>query len=416
MRHMTQIAPLDAGRRSRPAQPRRHGRRAIILAGLSVLALLLAACGTTSSAGSGGSSDASTGSGTLSSLPSGVADAIKADLAKYSAGVNQDPTVKPVTGAGELKGKTVWYVPIGASVPILAAFGTGLQQALSQLDIKMHTCDGKLLPTDMAACLNEAVTQGADAVVTGYIDYKLIPNAFNNLVAHNIPVLVAGASNDSGKPQTAKMAFYDTTSDVNLTLKLEMESVIANSGGKAKILFVGVLDSPQLVQGSGYARQFVKENCPGCSFTEIDYDTAAITQVPSKVSAALIANPGTTYVVDESDAAGPGTLQGLEAAGYAHKVKMAGTNADLDGLQRIKAGSVQFADVGASPIYFGWLFADGIVTMLTGALPVAYLDEVRVFTKDNVADLELTPAAYATNSWYGSNDFESGFRTAWGLP
>jgi hypothetical protein len=76
---------------------------------------------------------------------------------------------------------------------------------------------------------------------------------------------------------------------------------------------------------------------------------------------------------------------------------------------------VQFIDVGFSPIYEGWQFTDGILRMMTGGLPDSSgLGVIRVFTKDNVGNLQLTPAAYATNAWYGSNAYEQTFLTAWG--
>ncbi|MDT4910521.1 MAG: hypothetical protein QOI69_3762, partial [Pseudonocardiales bacterium] len=47
-------------------------------------------------------------------------------------------------------------------------------------------------------------------------------------------------------------------------------------------------------------------------------------------------------------------------------------------------------------------------------LPVNGLGIVRVFNKSNVGALTLTPDVYASNAWYGSDDFEQAFLTAWG--
>ena len=133
------------------------------------------------------------------------------------------------------------------------------------------------------------------------------------------------------------------------------------------------------------------------------------------MSSALIAHPDTTYVMPSLDAGAPGAISGIQTAGYSNKVKLGSTNGALDSLQRVKAGQVQFVDVGFSPIYAGWQFADGMLRMLKGGLPdTSNLGVVRVFTKDNVGDLTLTPTAYATNDWYGPDTYAQTFLSAWG--
>jgi ribose transport system substrate-binding protein len=364
----------------------------------------------TSSAQASGSTQA-----TNSGSGSGVS-AASAQLAQYTNALNTYVAQQPVSGVSGLKGKTVWYIPIGASVPILAAFGAGIQAALAKVGITVHTCDGKFLPTFAAACVSQAETDGADGVVTGYIDYASMPTAFNSLVAHHIPVLVAGEAADGGKTaSTPQLAFDSTISTLDLLQELVMDAVIADSNGKANILYLGVTDSPTTLDGANYGKAYLTAHCSGCTLTEITYNTASINKVPSQVSAALISHPDTTYVVDELDAAGQYSMQGIQNAGYTNKVKLAATNGALDSLQRVNSGTVQFVDVGTSPIYAGWGFASGIIQMMLGHIPAFTVGVVRVFNKSTVQGLTLTPAAYTTNAWYGSNAYEQTFLTAWGV-
>jgi hypothetical protein len=120
-------------------------------------------------------------------------------------------------------------------------------------------------------------------------------------------------------------------------------------------------------------------------------------------------------VVDELDAAAQYSVQGIQSAGYANKVKLAATNGALDSVQRIKSGTLQFVDIGTSPIYEGWQFAGGILAMMQGQTPTFTPGVVRVFNTDTVKGLTLTPAAYTTNAWYGSDAYEQTFLTAWGV-
>lgn len=389
-----------------------HSRRVTsTLTALAVvgLAAVLSACG--SSADNTSNSGAS---GAGSSKTSATVASARAALAKYSQETTSFPAVTPIDGLTKLKGKTVWYVPIGASVPILSAYGTGLKSALNHLGIDVHVCDGKFLPTSIAACMSEAASQRADAVVTGYIHYKMVPTSFQKLRAQDIPVLVAGDIPDGSVKQSPKLAFYNTTPTVELMQKLNLDAVIADSGGKAKILYVGVTDSPQTKAGASYAKSYVPKACPDCTFTQIEYNTASLTKVPSQVGAGLIANPGTTYVVCQLDPCAPGALQGIRTAGKTKTVKLASTAGNLDALQRVKSKDVQFVDVGSSPSHAGWLFADAMLRMLAGKLPEPKLGLARVFTPGNVAGLKLTPAEYATNNWYGPSSYEQSFLKAWG--
>lgn len=403
-------------------------RRRVALACLAAAALALTAC---SSSGNKGASGSTAGGGSTSSTAApdtGAASGgssgssgdpiatAKADLAKYSQMVSTYPEIKTLSGGvSKLKGKTVWYIPIGSAVPILNAFGLGIQQAVEKIGLKFHVCDGKFLPTTIASCLDQAATQGADAVITGYIDYQLVPTSFDKLVSKNIPVLIAGEQPSGGKTNSSKLAFYDTSSSIDLLQKLSADAVIADSNGKAKVLFIGVTDSPQTQGAATYAKKYFADNCPGCTYTQIDYNTASLNKVPSQVSSALISHPDTDYVMPALDAGAPGAISGIQSAGFSNKVKLASTNGALDSLQRIKAGQVQFVDIGFSPIYTGWQFTDGLLRMLDGGVPdTSNPGVLRVFDKDTVAGLTLTPQAYATNDWYGPDTYEQTFLKAWG--
>lgn len=374
--------------------------------------MALSACGSDGNSSTTASSDA--GSASTSGASSEVTNA-RAEVAKFSGEVSSYPEVPPLKGAGDLRGKTVWYVPIGAGPASLNTFGTGIKQALREVGATLEVCDGKFLPTGIASCLNQAKSRGADAVVTGYVDYSLVPRAFDNLVSSGIPVLVAGSAPPKGKTSSPKLAWFDTTGTSRMKEKLMMDALIADSGGKAKVLYVGVTDSPQLIDEAGYAVSYLKAHCSGCSVHRVDVNTASLSKLASQVSSALISNSDTTYVVNEIDPYVEQTTAGIQSAGFTNKVKLTSTDGDLPGLQQIKSGSLHTVDVGFSTIYSGWQWGDAAMRMLRGDVPKSNLSVFRVFTKDNVGDLTLTPKAYETGEWFGPKDFRPTFRSAWGL-
>ena len=87
----------------------------------------------------------------------------------------------------------------------------------------------------------------------------------------------------------------------------------------------------------------------------------------------------------------------------------------LGPLQQIKSGGFVHADVGIDYAYQGWAIADEVFRMMLGQPPAVEKVPNRLFTKENVGSLKLTPAAEATGEWFGSTDFESIFTKLWGL-
>lgn len=391
----------------------RAARRTVVViavAGAVLAGLVVAGCGSSSASNTSSTSGTSTGSSSPGVAAAAAAvKAVTGQVASY-------PNVPKVTGnVASLKGKTVWYVPIGEAVPIVAAFGSSMQSALARAGIKTHICDGAFLPTTIASCLDQAVTQGASAVVTAYIDYKQVPTAINNVVSHNIPLLVAGESDDAPASEPKTLGFYDNTGVTDQLGRLAIDTAIADSDGKAQILFIGASDSPSLDAANAGDAAEAKAKCPSCAFHALTYYTASIQKVPSEISAALIRYPNTTYIVDQEDTSLADVVQGVQSAGFTNKVKITAVDGSLAPLQSIASGTLVTNDVGVSAYYVGWGFADGIIRLMLGEKPIAYGGGIRDFTKQNVAGLTLTPAAYATNAWYGPASFEQSYLAAWGV-
>lgn len=385
-----------------------NGKRGRMLLPACVLGALLVASGCQS-----GDSGQTGGSGSAGTKPS--AAGMAANLARNAEPITEYPAVPPLEGGvAALKGKSVWYVPIGSSIPIANAVGAAMDSALATAGVEVHVCDGRLLPDTISACMSQAIAQHADAVVTGFIDYSLVPTAFDGLVSNNIKVLVAGEAPSGGRTSSPQLAFYDATPSFEQAEHLALESVISGSAGKARILYVGITNSSLTRNVAKDAKDYLAGKCPDCTVNSVDYATAEIAKLPSRVSAALLQYPDTDHVVVELDSGANATIQGIQAAGFSDKVKLVSVSGNLDALQRVKAGA-QPIDVGLSPVHIGWSYADGALRMLAGKPVAAVATPPRVFTKDNVDTLTLTDEAYATNVWYGTDAYQDNFRRAWGL-
>lgn len=381
---------------------------------LTFAALALAGCGSSSDTSSSDTSSSSPGSSTsveALSLPE-----MQADLDKYSNLVTELPPVTPVPDAASLRGKTVWWVPLGP--PVDAGIGGTLKEAFGKLGVNVHTCDGKFLPTTVASCLEQAGNQNAAAVMTGYVDYKSIPTAFDSLVSKGIPVLLAGAINNSGKAQTAKFAFADTTDILKRLARTQLEVAITASKGKANLMWVAFDDSAQLSSITDYTESFVKKNCLKCSFNTIRTNSAGLPKLNSQTGAALAAHPDTDYVLVQVDPAATSVLQAIQTAGRQSELKVIGAGPTVDTLLKLQSGNTPLiADSGVSNAYETWAFTQSLVQMMTGIVPPEQVQSIyRLFTPDNVKGLSATPTAYGTVDWFASSgDVASSFADAWGV-
>jgi ABC-type sugar transport system substrate-binding protein len=398
---------------------RRDRRRAgVVVAWL--LALVMTACGAGEADEAAEGSDSSLSgssvpSGSTGSSSAGV-DAAAALVEEYSAPLTDFPDVEPVEGAADLAGKSVWYVPIGMGPPAFQVYADSLTEALSHLDIDVHVCDGKFVPTAITACLEQAGSSGADAVVTGIVAYVLVSQAVDDLVKKGVKVMIGGDEAPEGVSNTDMLAFRGTLDSQLLQQELTASTMIVDSGGTANILYIGNSEIPSLQLSADHAVDFIGENCPACKVTRIEYTTTGLDKLPSAVSAALIKEPDTDYIFAELDTAVPAAIAGARSAGFEDKVKIGGVGGDLAVLQGIEGDGPVLATTGSLLSFASWLFADDVVRMLAGQVPVdeGFTVPSRLFTKANVSDLSLTPEGYASMEWYGSDAYKDKFLAAWG--
>jgi ribose transport system substrate-binding protein len=384
-----------------------RSRVAAVLAAVAAIALL-AACS------SGTDTTAATGDTGGTSSSDGVAYA-RAQLAKYSATRDTYGTPVALSTVPDLHGKTVWYVPIGTGVPVLTTIGTQMREALGKLGASVHVCDGKFQPTTIASCMNTAATQGASAVVTGFVDYSAAPSAFQNLVSKGIPVLVGGEPVSGGATPGENLGFFDPSGLTQQAFKLMSDAAIADSNGSANVLVVRLTDSSVTTKNNEVGIDELKKYCTKCKITTVDTLTASMNKLGSTIGAKLAANPDTNYLLLPQDAFLQAALPGIQSAGFTSKLKVIAPGGTAAGLQAVKAGQIAY-NIGQGAVYNGWGFADATVRLLAGAEIQPENDgAIRIFTKDNVSSLDLSGASYNSTAWYGGDQWQKDFLTAWGV-
>jgi len=378
----------------------------VVLCAASIAAtLLLAAC----SSGSGGGS-----SSTSTSTASGPLAAKVTELEK--AGGSYAAPSEPIAGLDQVKGKTVYYVPITQQSPQFGVTEAALKTAFGKVGVTLQACNGNGTPTGISACLSQATAAHAGAIITDAIAYVLAANAFDAAIAAGIPVLNTNQIPDSAHPVAAKLGYIYAPGDELMVAVADW--IINDSQGKAEVVINQSTDGPAPAAYIAAAKDEFAKQCPDCKVTINPISAANFALIPASTSSALLKNPNVKYVLAEFDQYLQPTLGGVQQAGRMAGVKGLTGGAQLAGLQMLKNKNFVYAAAGQASAYQGWVDADAVLRMMTGTggdrLP-EYTIPIRLFTRDNIGDIALTAEAEASGEWYGPTDYPGEFLKLWGL-
>ncbi|MCU1476306.1 MAG: ABC-type sugar transport system periplasmic component-like protein [Subtercola sp.] len=336
-------------------------------------------------------------------------------VAQYSAAPDTKPA-GPAFDASAAKGKTVWYIPLVATVAPIQAISKNLERALGVAGVQVQQCDGKGTAVGWNSCIQQAVAQKPDAIILESITPDLVSASVQQAKDAGIPVLIDTASDSTSpwQPAAAAQVSYDYT----LGSQLVADWIIADSAGKANVLVIDTddLSLKQAVTVDGYQAEFAA-HCAGCSVT-VDSVTSSAdwgTKVTPLVVAALTKDPTIDYVVAEYDPQVPGVTAALAQLDKKDSVKVAAFNASLEQMQDLDAKNYVSVEVGSDQNSLGWAEADQVLRVMTGQAPVQReATGTRVFTSDTISSVDLTTDSFYSGQWYG-NGFEADYRALWGL-
>jgi len=374
-----------------------RGSAALAVVGLSV-SLAVSACGSDTVPADNGGADSA-----------GVERA-KQQLAKYSQVIAPYIPAEKLSNPAALKGKKIMYIPAVASIPFFATSWKAVQAAFSAAGVDAEICDGKADPSVTSACLDQARNNGDAGIIMDALSPAIAQQSFDAVVKAGIPVVLGNIPAPDGSPATVVTVGPDTT----LAVELAADSIIAASNGKATVVAVKDTDSP--VTQSWYDNG-IKEfgtNCPGCKVKTVETKTADLQSLPSKVSAAILAQPGTNYLLPELSPVAPATIQGAKDAGQT-AMPAASTATTFSDLQQVANGQNLSTTVGWDVVLTSWYEADALNRLVLGQHvdTTKYVSAVRVFTKDNVTSLDITQNGWDTSNWFGGDAYQDAFRKLW---
>jgi ribose transport system substrate-binding protein len=384
-------------------------------AALTAAAVLAACSSSTSSSSSTAAAPASSSSSATaaasSSTSAGVAKAqqmvtqLEATTSSYPV-----PTAS-IPGVSALKGKTVYYIPLISFIPGFVVTAETMKVALAKVGMKLQVCNGQGQPSAVASCVQQATGAGAAGIITDAIPYGMAQNALDAAKAKGVPIIIAdqilpsGATNDDSVSYVAGVA--DQPSQIAWW-------IIANSGGKANAILAQEADSPSSIAYVQDSLAIYKANCPDCVVTVKNITATSNSQLASDTSSNLLSHPDATYYYTEFEDSLDPTVQGIQQSNKTG-VAVSTAGGTVDGLGRIKSGSVVKAVVTVDQAYAGWALTDEILRMAAKAPPVTETFPSRLFTADNIGSVEVTPAAQSSGAWFGDTSYQGAFEKLWGV-
>jgi ribose transport system substrate-binding protein len=320
----------------------------------------------------------------------------------------------PVDGVADLKGETVYFVPATYQIPLFQGIAGSLERALGSAGIELEVCDGKANPANMASCIQQGIDADAGAIITGSIPRELASVAFESAQKAGIPVV--NTMTAPAGPGDPRQVAYLTPDYIGLQA-MSANWVIADSDAKANVLYVQITDTPatNLWAEQGALATYEK-SCPDCNVTVIKANTGQFDKLPSLITSELSRNPDIDYVQTEVDFAVQPTVEGLQAAN-ATSVKIASMDGVLATMQMLKSGQFVNSEVGFNVDALAWYAADQALRMMAGQPSNTEVDfpYERMFTSENIDELNLSPEGEKSGEWYGSTDYQDGFLGLWGL-
>lgn len=383
-----------------------HLPRKAAVATAALSAVLIALTGCSSAQGGGAPADSSGGT-----TDAGAIAAAQEQVEKYSGIVDGFMPTDPLSDPSALSGKSVVYIPAVAQLPFFATSYEAVKAAFAEVGMKADICDGAANPATTSACLDQALNSGAAGVIMDAISPEIAQESFDKVVASGMPVVLGNIPTPAGSPDNVATVGPDTT----LAVSLAADAVIVDSEGAANVVTVRFIDSPVTEEwhDNGALPAFA-DSCPGCKVTTVDIKTPDMASLPAKIAAKLLADPSVDYLLPSLAPAVVSTTQGATDAGR-EGMPLASTATTVSDLQQIAAEGGLFASVGWDVVRTSWYEADVVMRKILGQDVDAtqYVSPVRVFTADNIGDLDVSQAGWDSSNWFGGAGYQDEFRALW---
>ncbi|MFF2846104.1 sugar ABC transporter substrate-binding protein [Streptomyces sp. NPDC058001] len=334
--------------------------------------------------------------------------------ALYKGMENEPPSVS----AKPAKGKSVWWISCGLSIPDCSVPANAAKEAAGKLGIDFHIADGKLnVGGGNASAVRTALAAKPDAIIIHGISCPIVQQPLEEAKAKGVKVLGVEALDcaDTGGPRlfTTDMKYSKAAQSgedyFKAWGKISAQYIIAKSGGKAKIINNEGTEPLQATINQGFLDEI--KTCGGCTIVDtIKFSSADLTPNGPWIQgfrSSLVRNPTATatFLPFDVNIATAGGAQAVKESG--HKLIAVGGTGQAPAINQVRSGAITAITGAHSPEWMGYAAIDQINRALNNEPTVAQGVGARVVD----ADHNMPPNA---DDYYQSPiDFRAAYDKAW---
>jgi ribose transport system substrate-binding protein len=290
----------------------------------------------------------------------------------------------------------------------------GVLHAGEKLGWTVKIYDGGGTPNKQNAAILDAISSGANVIVTIAIDPNLIQLALAEAKKAGIPVVAGSNGIDAPNPialtaQNGLGFAFDVSPDYG-TLGLHIAQwMIADSQGTANIALFSDKEFPSIrAQQVGVLKGLAE--CQKCVVSKPIYFTA--TQIATELGQMTVGylrnHSDVNYVFGAFDPPVAAQVTALMQAGMMGQVKVIGGLGNQQNLSFIRAGRLQVADAAYDNEYMGWAIVDQTIRLLNKQPLIEPHNENLPFV---VLDKTNLPAPGA--DWQAETGYQAKFLALW---
>ena len=313
------------------------------------------------------------------------------------------------------KGKSVYLINLTEAIPALHEWTVVATQQLKAAGVNVTDCDAKGSPSGITTCLNQALAQRPDAIVSLALDNSFIANYMKRAKAAGIK-FITGQSGRPLLPKSPPGRVAEVTFDYYAVGRLLGAWFAADSSctkGAPQIITTTSSREPSAAEVFGI-QSAIKKYCPGMKvpapLNVLIPDWA--TKLSTTTRSALLANPNLNYILPLYDGM---TIYMNPAISQMHRtVRMASFNATPVVMQtEVAKSSPLVADVGGPNQWYAVALADQVLRVLAGQKPLKSENvPLRLFTQANVKSINVKKDE---STWYGKVNPIGLYHKLWGI-
>jgi ribose transport system substrate-binding protein len=354
---------------------------ATVLGMLVVVALTLSACGSSSSSSST-SEGSSSGAGenvSTESAEGGAGSTSKEAEEQLEAAYDGRFTEPPSKPNPAESGKDVWWISPGLASGNAAAFAAAGEEAAKELGWKFTVYDAKLDPSKYSAGIREAVSAGADGIITSSIDCDQAKSAYEVAKKANVPV-IGHEDLDCNVTEPGAEPLFAAEISLGNRYKSWPEAyekwgsdlaawTIVENEGEANVMNMSN-EEFQLIKdlGDGFASRV--EECPNCKLTDVPWTVSEVGgKLAATVQAGILKEPEVDAIQDAANP-GLGISQGVIQAGKASSIDVVGGLGLPEDVAQLKEEGKGLNAMAAWPItWWSWAAVDTLNSVFNGNKP-----------------------------------------------